>query len=267
VNIVHQLFLKRLAVCGDPRDRDPIQLGGPLSATRCGIGPSQSSSKTAQTATNQQVAVSGGGKAVGAVTSGAVSGKGSASVGGTGNKVKTTSVGNVSKGNAVLGNGNTAVTQGAKSTLNLTTNTSTSTVGANNSVTTSNSNNTTINNSGTSNVTNTYGDDAATIAALNAVTNQGAQSEDAIGGLADTITHAFDTVATFFTASPQTGSVGYVSTPQSNTPAAPAATYTQVVPTTTDETGGGSGLTQTEIWLIVGAVAVVGGIIFWQLSK
>jgi hypothetical protein len=238
VNIVHQYFVTRQAACGDPRDRDPIQLGGPLSATRCGIGPSQSQSATQQTATNQQVAVSGGGTAVGART----------------NTISKTGAGSAT----IVGAGNTAITLGAKSTLN--TNTSTvNQTNSNNRVTTSNSNNTTVNNSGTSNVTNTYGDDAATIAALNAVTNQGAQSEDAISGLADTITQAFDTVATLFTASPQTGSVGYVSTPQSNTPAAPAAVYTQ------DTTGtSGSGLTQNEVIAIIAAIVVIGGIMIFK---
>ncbi|MGA2853905.1 MAG: hypothetical protein ABSE90_07240 [Verrucomicrobiota bacterium] len=287
INLVRKRFFTLRAACGDPRDLCPLPDGGPLSATRCGIGPSSSktSSATNQNATNQQVAVSGGGTAIGArpITTGKVSGKGAAQV--VGNKNQVTTFGNVSGrgAQAIAGSNNLALTIGDKMSgnvrINSPTNTTSNVSNSNNRLQNSQNTttNTTINNSGTSNYNTVYGasDDVLT-AALEAVTHQGDQAAGAISMLADTLSHATATPAampTINVMSPtQPAPIVYVTTPAvagstTDQSQQPAATYTENTPAVgSDYVGGTTGLTQNQILLIVALVVVIGGIAIYKLS-
>jgi len=224
VSIVFKNFCDRGKSCRDPRDADLCPAGGPLSAAYCGIGPSISTptTTTLQSAKNQQVAVSGGGTAIGA---------------------KTYTLGNVGKGAAsIIGAGNTVTTIGKGAKISTSTNTSTNT---NVRSTVSNSNN--VTNSGTYQTTNIYGDDAA---ALEAVTNQGAQSEDAIATLGDTITHAIAGLGSLVSSTPAAAANPiYVTTP--------AATQDGTAYVGQPQSGI-SGLTTGEVVAIIAAIAAIG---------
>jgi hypothetical protein len=240
MNLIRQRFCSLRAACGDPRDRCPVPDGGPLSAVRAGIGPSSSKSSTAQTATNQQVAVSGGGTA----TSNAVS-------------LSNTGAGSSAQINSP---GATSITLGSKANLAINDST-TKTVNSNNRLTNSNNTTTTINNSGTSNYSTYNGaSDAVVTAAINAVTNLGSQFTEAIGGLADTVTHATTTTPGATSAA---APVVYVTTP------AAASTTSDQTPNYIESTGttGGIGLTNGEILLILAAVAVIGTMMIWHANK
>jgi hypothetical protein len=235
MNLVYKRFCEFRAACGDPRDHSPLPAGGPLSAVSCGIGPSSSKSATNQTATNQQVAVSGGGTAVGARTA----------------NISKTGVGSATQ---VESPGATSIVVGAKGSLSVSNQTSNQTNSNNRT-----SNVSTINNSGTNTTNYTYGDDALATAALNAVTNQGSQFGDAIQSLADTVTHAISSLITP-AASPAAAPVVYVTSP-----ASPALTTDagSISPATV----GNTGLTKGEIYTILAAVVVIGAAMVWHANK
>jgi hypothetical protein len=235
MNTVYQRLCSLRAACGDPRDRlDLPGAGGPLAAIRCGIGPSSSSSATQQSATNQQVAVSGGGTAVGA---------------------KTANISKTGSGSATLvgSPGATAIVVGAKGSLSVSNQTN-----SNNRTISNVSNVSTINNSGTNTTNYSYGDDALAKSALDAVTHQGDQFGDAIHSLSDTVTHAIS--AFLAPATPAAAPVVYVTSP-----ASPALTTDQgsIAPAGM----GDNGLTKNEMLAIVVAVVVIGAAIVWHANK
>ena len=223
------------AACGDPRDRDLYTPGGALSAARFEIGGGSSSS-TRQTATNQQVAVSGSGTAIGA---------------------RTNSVGNVSgRGAAVVSGspGAIALTFGDKNTgavaINSPTTTNNTNTNSGNRITQNNSNNTTttttINNSGTSDYTTNQTYDYTD-----------PQAEAAIAALSDTVTHLSanagqSPIINVSAPAP----VVYVSTPAGANPTVTPDNSTPGAP------GPGNGITGGEIAAIIGALVLLGGIVY-----